>query len=319
MPRKRRRRREAGAPSSARGEGRSARGEGRAARKPADGNAGRTAAPKARKPAAKPRAAAQPRAQRRLPRVDGDPDGARVCRRPSVVFLVLLLVGAPAPRSQPRPLPPPILFVTRARSTICSRGRPTRMARATRAAGPAAASRRRSIWRRRTAACSSAPKRCAASRSPTTSRTSTTRRGRSSTKRRRRSASSAWRSARRRRSPRSAPRSSASGRRGKPRRRSCARSISRGRSATPQLLRSIYENLAYAIDPGPEKDRLRAEGLWRSSVRRRAPRSAECNILHQWGDEQFLLGRYDAAFRTITDAAACFEQVGDRAASGAPM
>jgi CHAT domain-containing protein len=83
----------------------------------------------------------------------------------------------------------------------------------------------------------------------------------------------------------------------------------------PQLLRNIYENLAYALEAGPEKDHLRAEAL---AFVRSTPgsRSSECNLLHQWGDEQFQLGRYDAAFRTITDAAACFEEVGDRSRLG---
>ncbi|MDH4067072.1 MAG: tetratricopeptide repeat protein, partial [Acidobacteriota bacterium] len=83
----------------------------------------------------------------------------------------------------------------------------------------------------------------------------------------------------------------------------------------PQLLRSIYENLAYSAEPGPEKDRLRDEAL---AFVRSTPdsRSTECNLLHQWGDEQFVSGRYDAAFRTITDAAACFEEVGDRSRLG---
>jgi tetratricopeptide (TPR) repeat protein len=83
----------------------------------------------------------------------------------------------------------------------------------------------------------------------------------------------------------------------------------------PQLLRSIYENLVYAVEAGPEKDRLRAEALaFVGSTP--SSRSTECNLLHQWGDEQFLRGRYDAAFRTITDAAECFEQVGDRGRLG---
>ena len=83
----------------------------------------------------------------------------------------------------------------------------------------------------------------------------------------------------------------------------------------PQLLRSIYESLAYSVDPGPEKDRLREEAL---AFVRSTPgsRSTECNLMHQWGDEQFLLGRYDAAFRTITDAAACFAQVGNQSHLG---
>jgi len=83
----------------------------------------------------------------------------------------------------------------------------------------------------------------------------------------------------------------------------------------PQLLISVYENLAYAAEPGPEKDRLRDEAL---ALARSTPnaRAAECNLLHQWGDEQFVLGRYDQAFRTITDASACFEEVGDRSRLG---
>ena len=82
-----------------------------------------------------------------------------------------------------------------------------------------------------------------------------------------------------------------------------------------QLLRNIYVNLAYSLEPGPDKDRLRAEGL---AFVRATPGfgNAECNLLHQWGDEQFLLGRYDRAFQTLTDAAACFEQVGDRSRLG---
>jgi CHAT domain-containing protein len=83
----------------------------------------------------------------------------------------------------------------------------------------------------------------------------------------------------------------------------------------PQLLRSIYENLAYAVEAGPDKDRLRAEAL---AFVRSTPnsRDTECSLLHEWGDEQFMLGRYDAAFLTITDAAECFEQVGDKSRLG---
>jgi CHAT domain-containing protein/tetratricopeptide (TPR) repeat protein len=83
----------------------------------------------------------------------------------------------------------------------------------------------------------------------------------------------------------------------------------------PQLLRSIYENLAYSVEPGPEKDRLRDEAF---AFVRATPnsRATECNLLHQWGDEQFVSGRYDVAFRTITEAAACFEEVGDRSRLG---
>ncbi len=55
---------------------------------------------------------------------------------------------------------------------------------------------------------------------------------------------------------------------------------------------------------------------WRSCDPRPSSRSAECSLLHQWGDEQFVLGRYDAAFRTITEAAACFEEVGDSSRLG---
>jgi CHAT domain-containing protein/tetratricopeptide (TPR) repeat protein len=83
----------------------------------------------------------------------------------------------------------------------------------------------------------------------------------------------------------------------------------------PRLLATIYENLAYALEPSVEKERLRLEAL---AFVRSTPgaRAAECSLLHQWGDEQFVLGRYDAAFRTITDAASCFEQVGDRGRLG---
>ena len=83
----------------------------------------------------------------------------------------------------------------------------------------------------------------------------------------------------------------------------------------PQLLISVYENLAYSAEPGPEKDRLRDEAL---ALVRSTPnaRAAECSLLHQWGDEQFVLGRYDQAFRTITEAAACFDEVGDRSRLG---
>jgi CHAT domain-containing protein/tetratricopeptide (TPR) repeat protein len=83
----------------------------------------------------------------------------------------------------------------------------------------------------------------------------------------------------------------------------------------PQLLINVYENLAYAVEPGPEKDRLRDEAL---ALVRSTPneRAAECSLLHQWGDEQFVLGRYDQAFRTIADASACFEEVGDRSRLG---
>ena len=65
----------------------------------------------------------------------------------------------------------------------------------------------------------------------------------------------------------------------------------------PQLLISVHENLAYALESGPEKDRLRDEAL---ALVRSTPnaRAAECSLLHRWGDEQFVLGRYDQAFRT---------------------
>ena len=83
----------------------------------------------------------------------------------------------------------------------------------------------------------------------------------------------------------------------------------------PQLLQGIYENLVFALEPGTEKDRLRAEAL---AFVRSTPgaRGTECNLLHQWGDEQFVSGRYDAAFRTISAAASCFEEVGDSSRLG---
>jgi CHAT domain-containing protein/tetratricopeptide (TPR) repeat protein len=83
----------------------------------------------------------------------------------------------------------------------------------------------------------------------------------------------------------------------------------------PELQRDIYENLAYSLEPGPEKDRLRAEAM---AFVRSTPgsRHSECNLLHQWGDEQFLSGRYAAAFQTITEAAACFKEVGDSSRLG---
>ncbi len=83
----------------------------------------------------------------------------------------------------------------------------------------------------------------------------------------------------------------------------------------PPLLGRIYENLAYSVGPSPEKDRLRAEAL---TLARSTPgsRRLECSLLHQWGDEQFVAGRYDSAFRTITDAAACFEEVRDQSRLG---
>ena len=82
-----------------------------------------------------------------------------------------------------------------------------------------------------------------------------------------------------------------------------------------ELLRDIYENLAYSLEASPEKDRLRTEAL---AFVRSTPgsRSSECSLLHQWGDEQFVSGRYDAAFRTITEAAACFKEVGDSSRLG---
>ena len=82
-----------------------------------------------------------------------------------------------------------------------------------------------------------------------------------------------------------------------------------------ELQQDIFEDLAYALEPGPDKDRLRTEAL---AYVRSTPdgRRSECSLLHQWGDEQFVSGRYDAAFRTITEAATCFKEVGDSSRLG---
>ena len=82
-----------------------------------------------------------------------------------------------------------------------------------------------------------------------------------------------------------------------------------------ELMASIYENLMFAVPAGAEKDRLRVEALAfaRTSL---TSRSTECTVLHQWADEQFGQGRYDAAFRTTTDTIACYKQVGDQGRLG---
>jgi CHAT domain-containing protein/tetratricopeptide (TPR) repeat protein len=81
------------------------------------------------------------------------------------------------------------------------------------------------------------------------------------------------------------------------------------------LLLSVYDNLVYAMGPGPEKERLRVEAL-RYVRATPAGRAVECNVLHQWGDELFGSARYDLAFEKITEAAACFQEVGDRSRLG---
>ena len=88
-------------------------------------------------------------------------------------------------------------------------------------------------------------------------------------------------------------RSSRAAVRGKRNRRSAARSIWRGRSAIRSCSAASTRTWPMPSTPGPEKDRLREEAL---AFVRSTPsaRATECNLLHQWGDEQFVLGRYDA-------------------------
>jgi CHAT domain-containing protein/tetratricopeptide (TPR) repeat protein len=78
---------------------------------------------------------------------------------------------------------------------------------------------------------------------------------------------------------------------------------------------AAYENLVYALPASVEKDRLRTEAL---ALARSSPtlRSTACAILHQWADEQFGLGRYDAAFATTRETIGCYQEVGDNGRLG---
>jgi tetratricopeptide (TPR) repeat protein len=88
-----------------------------------------------------------------------------------------------------------------------------------------------------------------------------------------------------------------------------ARAIAKSLGDTQGLL-PIYDNLVYAMAPGPDKDALRSEALqFMRSVP--AGRAFECNVLHQWGDELFMQDKYGVAFTTLTEAAGCFEEVHD--------
>ena len=148
-----------------------------------------------------------------------------------------------------------------------------------------------------------------------TSPSGPTRRGRSWTKQSASFAASASRAAKRKRSISSGFTFIASGRRSEAEPPLAARSTWRGRSAIRSCFISVFENLAYSAGARSGEGRLRDEAL---ALVRSTPnaRAAECSLLHQWGDEQFVLGRYDQAFRTITEAAACFDEVGDRSRLG---
>ncbi|MEO8076526.1 MAG: tetratricopeptide repeat protein, partial [Acidobacteriota bacterium] len=78
---------------------------------------------------------------------------------------------------------------------------------------------------------------------------------------------------------------------------------------------TAYDGLMYAMPAGSGKDEVRADALtlMRASL---SGRSFECNVLHQWGDELFGAGAYSASFAKVTEAIACFEEVGDRSKLG---
>jgi CHAT domain-containing protein/tetratricopeptide (TPR) repeat protein len=79
------------------------------------------------------------------------------------------------------------------------------------------------------------------------------------------------------------------------------------------LLRA-YGTIVYVVSAGPEKDRVRVDAL---AAARRAPhRDIECNIVHQWGDELFVAGRFAESYAKLTEALACFRETPDRGREG---
>jgi CHAT domain-containing protein/tetratricopeptide (TPR) repeat protein len=80
-----------------------------------------------------------------------------------------------------------------------------------------------------------------------------------------------------------------------------------------QLL-TTYSVLVYVLPKGEEKVRYREAALALApSVR---PRDAECNVRHQWGDEEFNAGRLAVAFDTLTQALECYRTTVDRGREG---
>ena len=81
----------------------------------------------------------------------------------------------------------------------------------------------------------------------------------------------------------------------------------------PNLLRA-YAAIVYYLERGPGKDRVRAEAL--EAARRAPTRDAECNIVHQWGDELFNTGRFAESLARLTEALTCFQGTSDRSREG---
>jgi CHAT domain-containing protein len=92
-----------------------------------------------------------------------------------------------------------------------------------------------------------------------------------------------------------------------------ARTLFEELGETSQLLRT-YSVLVYVLPKGEEKVRYRDAALALApSVR---PRDAECNVRHQWGDEEFNAGRLAVAFDTLTQALECYRTTVDRGREG---
>lgn len=81
------------------------------------------------------------------------------------------------------------------------------------------------------------------------------------------------------------------------------------------LVIRALNNLVYAIDEGPAKDRLRADAL---AIAGDAADGAglRCAVEHEWGDALFVRDRYAEALPKLVAAIACFDARGDLTRSG---
>jgi len=81
------------------------------------------------------------------------------------------------------------------------------------------------------------------------------------------------------------------------------------------LVLRAFNNLLYAIDEGPAKDRLRADALALAGDNADGI-ALKCSLEHEWGDALFLQDRYAEALPKLVAAIACFTARGDMTHAG---
>ena len=81
------------------------------------------------------------------------------------------------------------------------------------------------------------------------------------------------------------------------------------------LVLRAFNNLVYALDEGPAKDRLRADALALADTGADGG-ALRCSVEHEWGDALFIQDRYAEALPRLFAAIACFTARGDMAHAG---